>query len=133
MNLHDRCTVIIPTVPIYPAVFFDYHERVEYMQLITTHMPFNTTIQFITNAVINNVEDVEESKDERDPDNDMEIQLTTTIVPGQERLLDAIHIDDDMDETKLLIWVQCRRCKWSCPVESFMVGNRQCTWGPTRA
>jgi hypothetical protein len=123
-------SIIIPTVTIYPAVFFDYHKHVEYMQQVTTHIPFNTAMQFITNAVMNNVEDVEESKEERDFDTDMGMDLPTTVVPYQKRLLDAIHIGDDMDETKSIIWVQCRRCKWSCPVESYMVGECQCTWRP---
>jgi hypothetical protein len=74
------------------------------------------------------VEDVKECKDERDFDNDMEMELPTTMVPCQERILNAIHIDDDMGETKSLIWVQCRRCNWSCPVESYIVGKCQCTW-----
>ena len=34
-----------------------------------------------------------------------------------------------MDETQSIIWVQCRKCKWSCPVESYIVGECNCTWG----
>ena len=34
-----------------------------------------------------------------------------------------------MDETKSIIWVQCRKCKWSCPIETYMVGECNCTWG----
>jgi hypothetical protein len=45
-------------------------------------------------------------------------------------LLNAIYYDDDMDETKSLIWVQCRRCQSSCLVKSYVVGECQCTWGP---
>jgi hypothetical protein len=60
-------------------------------------------------------------------DSDMNMESPTTVVPRQERLLDAIHIDDDMDETKSLIWVQRRRCKQSCSVELYMVGKSQCT------
>ena len=60
----------------------------------------------------------------------MEIALPQNVAPGQERLLDAIHVDDDMDETRSIIWVQCRRCQWSCPVESYIVGDCKCTWGP---
>jgi hypothetical protein len=97
---------------------------------VTTHIPFNTAMQLINNAVINNMEDEDESKDERDLDTDMVMELPTTVVPGQERPLDAIHVDDDMDETKSIIWVQCRRCKWSCPVKSYMVRECQCAWGP---
>jgi hypothetical protein len=98
------------------------------MRQVTTHIPFNTAMQFIKNDVTNNVGDVGESNDERDSDDEMEMDLPTTMVPGKKRLLDAIHINDDMDKTKSLIWVQCRRCKWSCPVESYMVGDCQCTW-----
>jgi hypothetical protein len=127
---HYDTSVIIPTVNIYPAIFFDSHERVEYMQHITAHIPFDTAIQLVTNAVMNNVQTLEECKEERDFKNDMEIALPSTVAPGQERLLDVIHVDDDMDETRSLIWVQCRRCKWSCPVESYIVGDCQCTWGP---
>ena len=60
----------------------------------------------------------------------MNTDLPTTTEPSKERLLDAIYLDDDMDETKSIIWVQCLRCKWSCPVESYMVGKFQYTWGP---
>jgi hypothetical protein len=87
-------------------------------------------MKLVTNVVMNNVEDVEERKEERDFDNNVEMALPTTVVPGQERLLDAVHIDDDMDETKSLIREQCRRCKWSCPVESYIVSECQCTRGP---
>jgi hypothetical protein len=60
LDRHYYSSIIIPTVNIYPAIFFDYHERVEYMQQITTHIPFDTAIQLVTTAVMNNVEDVEE-------------------------------------------------------------------------
>jgi hypothetical protein len=39
-------SVIIPTVTIYPAVFFDYHEHV------TAHIPFDIAMHLITNDVI---------------------------------------------------------------------------------
>ena len=60
----------------------------------------------------------------------MNMDMPTTVEPRKERLLDAIYYDDEMDETKTMIWVQCRRCQWSCPVESFVVGECQCRWGP---
>jgi hypothetical protein len=53
-------SIIIPTVFIYPAIFFDYHERVEYLQHITTHIPFETAIQLVTNTVMNDVQPSEE-------------------------------------------------------------------------
>ena len=39
------------------------------------------------------------------------------------RTLDAIYLPDDGDESKSFIWVQCRTCKWSLPVESYEDGN----------
>jgi len=45
-----------------------------------------------------------------------------------ERILDAIYQHDDGDETKSLIWVQCRICKWSTPVESYLDGSCLCNW-----
>jgi hypothetical protein len=120
---HYDSSIIIPTVNIYPAIFFDYHEYVEYMQQVTTHIPFDTAIQLVTTAVMINVEALEGCKEERNLDNDMEISLPTTVAPGQKQSLDAIHIDDDTDETKSLIWVQFTRCKWSCPVESYIIGE----------
>jgi hypothetical protein len=123
-------SVIVPTVFTYPVIFYDYHERVEYMHHIVTHIPFDNALQLVTNAVTNNGEEAEECKDEYDFDDNMEIALPTALAPGQDRQLDAIHIDDDMDETMSLIWVQCRRCKWSCPVESYIVGDCDCTWIP---
>jgi hypothetical protein len=56
----------------------------------------------------------EECKVERSPENDV------MEGPQQERTLDAIFHHDDGDETKSLIWVQCRLCKWSTPVEAFV-------------
>jgi hypothetical protein len=77
------------------------------MQQVTTHIPFDTAMQLNTSAVMNNVEDEEESKVERDFDSDMNTNLPTTTEQRKERLLDAIYLDDDMDETKSIIWVQC--------------------------
>jgi hypothetical protein len=45
-----------------------------------------------------------------------------------ELTLDAIYQHDDGDETRSLIWVQCRICKWSSPVESYVDGNCLCNW-----
>ena len=45
-----------------------------------------------------------------------------------ERTLDAIYQHDDGDETKSLIWFQCRICKWSLPVELYVDGNCLCNW-----
>jgi hypothetical protein len=86
-------------------------------------------MQSIANAVTNNVEDEEESKAERDLESDINMDMHTTAEQRNERLLDAIYYDDDMVETKLMIWVQCRRCQWSCLVEFYFVGECQCTWG----
>ena len=33
--------------------------------------------------------------------------------------LEAIYLPDDGGETKSFIWVQCRTCKWTLPVEAF--------------
>ena len=44
--------------------------------------------------------------------------------------MDAIHVPDDADETLSLIWVQCRRCKWTCPVESYTAGECACIFDP---
>ena len=42
------------------------------------------------------------------------------------RTLDAIYLPDDGDETKSFIWVQCRTCKWTLPVEAFEESNCLC-------
>ena len=81
--------IIIPTVITYPAVFFDYHEHIEYMQQVTMHIPFDTAMQLITNTVMNNVEDEEEFKVERDHETDINIESPTTVILRQERLLDV--------------------------------------------
>ena len=65
-------------------------------------------------------------------DNDMgiSVELTNNDIQPRERTLDAIYIyDDDLDETKSIIWVQCRKCKWSCPIETGLVGECNCTCG----
>ena len=80
-NLWDRnydSSIVIPTVITYPAVFFDYHEHVEYMQQVTTHIPFDTAMQLINIAVMSNMEDEEESNVERDFDSDMNTDLPNT-------------------------------------------------------
>ena len=72
----------------------------------------------------------EKSKYDNDNDMDISLELTTNIIQQRKRPLDAIYInDDDMDETKSIIWVQCRKCKCSCPVETYIVGEYNCTWG----
>ena len=134
LNSCRRTTVqclIIPPIITYPAIFFDYHEHVAYMHQVMTHIPFDNATILINNAGMNNMKDVEESKYDFDFDEDMNMELPTDTVPHKERLLDVIHLDDDMDETQSIIWVQCRRIKWSCPVELYLVGECQCTWGPT--
>jgi len=49
-------------------------------------------------------------------------------VPVLVRTLDAIYQHDDGDEAKSLIWVQCRICKWSLPVDSYVDGHCLCNW-----
>jgi hypothetical protein len=49
-------------------------------------------------------------------------------IPVLVRTLDAIYQHDDGNETKSLIWVQCRICKWSLPVESYVDGSCLCNW-----
>ena len=56
----------------------------------------------------------------------MEVVFKTDITGHVEQDLDAIHVPDDADETLSLIWVQCRRCKWACSVESYTVGECAC-------
>jgi hypothetical protein len=53
--------------------------------------------------------------------------------PQLERTLDAIYHHDDGNETKSLIWVQCRLCKWPLPVESYVDGNCLCNWNQEAA
>ena len=89
---------MIPTVTIYPAVCFDYHERVENMQQVTTHIPFDTAMQLISDAVTKNVEEEEKSKAERDFESEMNMEMPTNVVQFKERLLDAVYFDDDMDD-----------------------------------
>ena len=87
-------------------------------------------MQLISDAVTKNVEEEEKSKAERGFESEMNMEMPTNVVQFKERLLDAVYFDDDMDEPKSMIWVQCRRCQWSCSVESYMVGECKCTWGP---
>ena len=89
--------MVIPTVNTYPAIFFDYHEHAAHMHQVTTHIPFDNATLLINNVVMNNMEDGEEYNDERDFDKDMNMKLPTDTEPHKERLLDAIHLDDDMD------------------------------------
>ena len=70
------------------------------MHQMITHIPFNTATILINNAVMKNMEDEEESTYEIDFDEDMNMDLPTDTVPHKERLLDAIHLDDDMDQNK---------------------------------
>jgi hypothetical protein len=46
--------------------------------------------------------------------------------PQLERTLDTIFHHDDGNETKSLIWVQCRLCKWSTPVKAHPDGACLC-------
>ena len=116
-------TVGIPTVTIYPAVFYDYHEHVTYMHQVISHIPFDTATSLIDNAIINDMNGTEETKYDSDNNMNMNVELTTDNIQRMDRPLDAIYIDDDMDESQSIIWVQSRRCKWSCPVESYMVAE----------
>jgi hypothetical protein len=52
------------------------------------------------------------------------------VEPQLERTLDAIFHHDDGDETKSLIWVQCRLCKWSTPVKAYVDGDCLCNLDP---
>ena len=64
------------------------------------------------------MEDEEESKYERDFGSDMNTDLQTTTEPHKERLLDAIYLDVDMDETKSIIWYNADdvsgHALWNC-------------------
>ena len=52
------------------------------MQHITTHIPFETAIQLVTNAVMNDVQPLQECKEKCDFNNDMEIALPHNVAPG---------------------------------------------------
>ena len=110
-GIETMIQVLLYQLYLYILQYFLIIMSVLSMQQLTTHIPFETAIQLVNTAVMYNVQTLEECKEERDFDNDMEISFPHTVAPGQERLLDAIHVDDDTDETRLLIWVQCRRCK----------------------
>ena len=75
---------------------------------------FDNDIMDVTSAGI------EESKG----DSHMEDQIC--YVDDIAQPLQAIYLHDDGDETKSLIWVQCRTCKWTIPVESFDDNNCLC-------
>ena len=88
-------------------------------------------------------DDEEECKMERSFDNDV-LDVTCTGVeeskgnsPREDPIsyvhdivqpLEAIYLPDDGDETKSFIWVQCRTCKWTLPVEAFDESNCLCNW-----
>jgi hypothetical protein len=57
-----------------------------------------------------------------------EVVFNTDITGHVEQDLDAKHVPDDADETLSLIWVQCRRYKWICSVESYSVGKCACNF-----
>ena len=61
------------------------------MQQVKTHIPFDTAMQFITNAAMNNLEDVEKSKDERDFVTDIGMELQTTMKFWETYLLHMKH------------------------------------------
>jgi hypothetical protein len=84
-------------------------------------------------------DDEEECKLERSFENDAmacagveeskEDSPTVDGVPDiHDRTLDAIFQHNDGDETKSLIWIQCRVCKWSSPIESYVDKNCLCNW-----
>jgi hypothetical protein len=106
--------MVIPIVTTYPAVLYDWHEHVERMHAMELHIPFESVLQPILGRTYD-IDEVDESK--------VEVVFNTDITGHVERELDAIHVPDDADETLSLIWVQCRRCKWTCPVESYTVGE----------
>ena len=103
------------------------------MHQVISHIPFDNATSWIDNDIVldmnsteeykydndNNMNDTEESKYDNDNDMVISVELTNNDIQPRERTLDAIYIhDDDLDETKSIIWVQFRKCKWSCPVES---------------
>jgi hypothetical protein len=122
--------MVILTVTTITAIMDDYHEHVQQMQQMTLLIPFDEAKPLVANAVTHNVENNEEFKVERVLDFNINMDTITAAGHSDERLLNAIYYDDDMDETKSLIRVQCRRCQSSCLVESYVVGECQCTWGP---
>jgi hypothetical protein len=54
--------------------------------------------------------------------------FNTDITGHVEQDLDALHVPDDASETLTLVLVQCRRCKWTCPVESYSVEKCACNF-----
>ena len=88
-------------------------------------------------------DDEEECKMERSFDNDV-VDVTSAGVeeskgdsPMEDPIfyvhdivqpLEAIYLPDDGDDTKSFIWVQCRTCKWTLPVEAFDENNCLCNW-----
>ena len=128
----------IPVVTIYPAIYYDYHEHVQYMHNVISHIPFDDATSLVNNAIahgINNTEehnydnndimndieeykhdndinmdDIVEYKDDIDNDMDISVEFTNNDIIPRERTLDALFLyDDDLDETKSIIWVQFRK------------------------
>jgi hypothetical protein len=56
------------------------------MQQLTSHIQFNKVVQLIANAVMNNVQDEEESKVERDFESEMNMDMPTNVKQRKERL-----------------------------------------------
>ena len=71
----------------------------------------------------NKLNTMEESKYDDNNEMDISIEYNNYDIIPKERTLDALYLyDDDLDETKSIIWVECRKCKWSCLVETYMEG-----------
>ena len=59
-----------------------------------------------------NMDAIVESKDDIDNDMDISVEYNNYDIIPRERTLDALYLyEDDLDETKSIIWVQCRKCK----------------------
>ena len=67
--------MVMPTVTILPAVFYDYHEHVTYMHHVISHIPFDTATSLIDNAILNDMNGTEKNK--YDSDNDMNMSRVT--------------------------------------------------------
>ena len=104
--------MVKPIVTTYPAVMYDWNDHVEQMHAMELHIPFESVLQ----PILGRTYDIDENDESK-----VEVVFNSDITGQVERELDAIHVPDDADDTLLLIWVQCRRCKWTCPVESYTV------------
>ena len=107
------------------------------MHQVISHIPFDNATSLINNAIVldmhdneeykhdndnningteeykydddNNMSGTMESKYDNDNDMDISVELTNNDIQPRERTLDAIYIyDDDLDETKSIIWAQYR-------------------------